>query len=57
VIPRPAGARRDRAHETEVCKIKLIDEQVNNANKIILTDPIFQPFRKKHRLAALDALN
>lgn len=31
-----------RPHEAEVDQIKLIDEQVNAANKITLTDPAFQ---------------
>lgn len=36
--------------------IKLIDEQIYNADKIFFADPVFQPLGEKHRLAALNAL-
>lgn len=57
MIAGPTGSSRDRTHEAEVCQIKLVDEQIDDANKVIRADPVLQPFWKKHRLAALNALD
>ena len=46
MIPWPAGACRGRALEAEVCQIRLIDEQIKGADKIIFADPVFQSLGK-----------
>lgn len=53
----PSSPRGDRASETETQQIKLVDEKIHGTYEAILADPVVQPIRKKHRLAAINALD
>lgn len=57
MVSRSASARGGRALNAEGRQIELIDEQIDDANKIILTDPVFQALGEKHRLATLNPLD
>ena len=38
-------------------QIEFLDEDIDHANRIVLTDPVVQAFRKQRRLTAIDPLN
>jgi hypothetical protein len=57
MIGGPSRPRGGRANETETFQIKLFYEEIHDPNEAILTDPVVQPFRKKHRLTAINALD
>lgn len=46
MIPRSSCPRRSVPGETKTGQIELIDEKVDDANQVILADPVFQPLRK-----------
>jgi hypothetical protein len=47
MICRPAGSLRIDPRETEIGQIKPINKNVDNANRIVLVDPILQALRKQ----------
>lgn len=50
--PRPRGGRTG---EAKPVPIKPFDKHIDNAEEAILTDPVVQPIRTRHRLAAINA--
>jgi hypothetical protein len=44
MIRRPASGFRVDPAEAKLGQIKLIDKDVNNLNRIVLVDPVFQAF-------------
>ncbi len=40
------------AHEPQLCQIKLIDEEIDDTDQVILIDPVLKPIRKQHCLPA-----
>lgn len=57
VVAWPSGPRGDRTGEAKTLQIQLFDEEIDNPDEAILTDPVVQPIRKKHLLAAINALD
>lgn len=57
MIARPSSSRRGRAGETKTLQIQLFDEEIHDADNAVFTDPVVQPIREKHRLAAINALD
>ncbi len=51
MIARPPGPRGKGAVESEGQQIKLIDEKSDDADKVILTNPVVEPIREQQRLA------
>jgi hypothetical protein len=43
--------------ELKLRQIELVDKDIDDANRIVLPDPIFQAFRKKRILPAIRAFN
>ena len=53
-------AKKMRAHdpvEPKPGQIELVDKDVDHPNGIVLTDPVFQTFRKQRALTAIQPLN
>ena len=57
MIPRPPRARSGMALKPKRAQIKLVNEQIDHANKMIFPDPVIQALREKRRLIPADALN
>lgn len=57
MITRPPRPCSHGAVEPEASHIKLIDEQIDDPDEVILTDPVVEPIRKQRRLAALHAFD
>ena len=53
----PPRRLRINPAKTQLTQIKLINKDVNHANRIVLLDPVLQAFGKKHRLPAIRPLN
>jgi hypothetical protein len=53
----PAGRCRIDAIEPEIAEFQRIDEHIDRANRIALTDPIIKAFRKQRPLLAIRPLN
>src|SRR5205807_5638448 len=53
VVRRPSRRLRLDTAEPELSQVKLIDKDINHANRIILANPIFQAFREQSALAAI----
>jgi hypothetical protein len=45
------------ALETQRGEVEVIDKEINNADKVIFDDPVFQPLRKKRRLIPVHAFD
>ncbi len=43
MIARPAGRPRLDPAKPEASKIELIDKNIDHPNRIVVTDPVFQP--------------
>ena len=52
----PCRLRIDPA-QLQFIEIKLVDKDINHANRIVLVDPVIQAFGKKRRLPAIHPLN
>src|SRR5262249_4936350 len=52
-----SGCFRIDTAEAKLCKIELVDKDINRANRIILANPIFQAFREQRALCTIHALN
>jgi hypothetical protein len=57
MIARPARPRGRRARETSGPEIESLDESVDNANRILVSDPIFETFRKERDLLPIHPLD
>jgi hypothetical protein len=57
MIGRPAGRLRTDPRETEIGQIKPTNKNVDNANRIVLVDPILQALRKQRALGAILPFN
>jgi len=57
VITWPSGPRGGGTGEAQARQIKLIDEKIDDADEAVFTDPVIQPIREKHRLAAINTLD
>jgi UvrD-like helicase family protein len=53
MIGRPASRLRIDPRQTEIGQIKPINKNVDNANRIVLVDPILQALRKQRALGAI----
>jgi hypothetical protein len=50
VVARPSRSCRRSTLETELGKVQLFDEKIDNPDQMILADPVLQPLRKQRRL-------
>lgn len=57
MIPWPSGARGRVSFKTKPRQIELIDKQIDDANKVLLRDPVVQPLRKKRRLSSANTFD
>ena len=57
VISGPPCPGRRRAHETKAGQVEFLDEKIDDADHVILADPVLEAVGKKHRLATLYALD
>ena len=57
MIRRPAGGFRRDPAKSKLGKIEFVDKDIDDPNRIVLTDPVFQQFRKQRALAAIRSLN
>jgi len=46
MIARPTGRLRSNSVKPQAAKIQLIDKNIDHPNRIVVTDPVFQPIRK-----------
>ncbi len=46
MIARPARRQRRNPVETQAAKIEFIDKNIDHPNRVVITDPVFQPIRK-----------
>ena len=51
------GARRHCATKAKLRKIELIQEEIDDAHDMFITDTVFQTLREKRRLIPLSAFN
>src|SRR5476651_1217661 len=57
MIRRPAGRLGFDPAEPKLSQIKFVDKNINDANRIVLADPVFKAFRKQRALPAIRPLN
>ena len=57
MIRRPAGCLGVDPAEPKLGQIEFVDKDVDNANRIVLADPVFQAFRKQRALLTIRPLN
>jgi len=57
MIPRPARRLRRNPVKPQAAKIEFIDKNIDHPNRIVVTDPVFQPIGKQGALPAIHALN
>jgi len=57
MIRRPPGGLGIDPVEPKLSQIEFVDKNVNNANRIVLADPVFQAFRKQRALLTIRPLN
>ena len=57
MVGRPAGLRRRRPSKTHAGKIKLVDEHIDYANRIIFGNVVVQVFGQQRALSTVLALN
>jgi len=53
----PARRLRHNPVKPQAAKIELIDKNIDNPNRIVGTDPVFQPIGKQGALATINAFN
>src|SRR3972149_6079045 len=53
MIRRPTGYLGLDPVEPKLSQIEFIDKNINDANRIVLADPVFQTFRKQRGLPAI----
>ena len=57
MIGRPTGYLGFYSLKPKLTKIEFVDKDVNNANWIVIANPVFQTFRKQRVLPAIRRLN
>ncbi len=57
MIARPAGRLRINPIKPQAAKIEFIDKNVDHPNRIVVTDPVFQPIGKQGALPTIHALD
>ena len=57
MIRGPAGCLRIDPAKLKFGQIEFLDENIDHANRIVRTDPIFQLFRKQRTLPTIRPLN
>ena len=57
MIGRPAGYLGIYPAKPKLRQIEFVDKDVNDANRIVLADPVFQTSRKQRVLPAIRRLN
>src|SRR5215469_12876327 len=57
MIRRPAGRLRIDPLEPKLAEVKLVDKDVDDSNRIVLMNPVFQAFRKQRALPSIRPLN
>ena len=57
MIARPASRPGHNPGKAQATKIKLIHEYIDYPDRIVVTNPVIQPFWKQSALAAVDTLN
>jgi hypothetical protein len=57
MIRGPAGGLRINPFEPKFRQIKPANKNVDNPNRIVLANPVFQAFGKQRALLAINALN
>src|SRR5664279_3706441 len=57
MIRRPTGYLGFDPAEPKLSQIEFIDKDIDDPNRIVLADPVFQAFRKQRALPAIRALN
>lgn len=57
MIARSAGSCGGGALKATGLEVQLIDEQINNADQVIIVDPVVETLREKRRLTSVSALN
>jgi hypothetical protein len=57
MIRRPSSRLRIDTVETQLTEIKLVDKDINHANRIVRVDPIIQVFGEKCELLPIGPLN
>src|SRR5207302_10300677 len=57
MIRRPASHLRINAAETQHRKIKFVDEDIDDTNRIVIINPVLQAFRKQRDLTAIRPFN
>ena len=57
MIRRPAGCLGSDAVKSQPAQIEFLDKNVNDPDRIVFADPVFQAFRKQRALAAIQPLN
>jgi hypothetical protein len=57
MIRRPASGLRVDPAKPKIGQIEFVDKDIDDPNRIVLTDPIFQQFRKQRALTAIRPFN
>src|SRR5262249_8572993 len=57
MVGRTSGGFRINTAEAKLRQIKLVDKDLDRANRIILANPVLQAFRKQRALSPFRALN
>ena len=57
MVRRPAGCLGIDPAEPKLGQIEAVDEDVDDANWIVLADPVFHAFRKQRALPTIRTLN
>jgi hypothetical protein len=57
MVRRPAGCLGIDPAEPKLGQIEVVDEDVDDANWIVLADPVFHAFRKQRALPTIRTLN
>src|SRR5438132_9467826 len=57
VIRRPAGRLRIDPAEPKLAQVEFVDKDVDDPNRIVLMNPVFQAFRKQRVLPSIRPLN
>jgi hypothetical protein len=57
MIARPAGRPRRNPVKPQAAKTELVNKNIDHPNRVVVTDPVFQPIRKQGALPAIHPFN
>jgi len=57
MIGRSPGRLRRNPVKSQAAKIELVDKNIDHPNRVVVTDPVFQPIRNQGALPAIHALD